>query len=269
MAKLRGIGKGTIAIVAGGALVMATGAALASIPGSDDVIHGCYNTTTGALRVIDASNNQCTATKETAISWNQLGPRGAQGTPGPTGSPGPTGPAGAAGPKGDPGVGDVTAMGSSAYMKCVGARQGALVGPVTLSGYEGSIEVEVAEHSISSPRDLATGQATGKRQHKPFLITKSTDRTTPMFYNAQVSGEILSNCTIKFVRPGGADGLDQYYSVKLTNASIASTAFTKGDARASAGRFGEYEEIGFSYQRIEWTITNGGIMAVDDWVASE
>ena len=51
----------------------------------------------------------------------------------------------------------------------------------------------------------------------------------------------------------------------LTNASVGSLEFKKGDARGGAGRLGEYEEIGFTYQKIEWTITDGGITAQDDW----
>lgn len=36
------------------------------------------------------------------------------------------------------------------------------------------------EQEIVSPRDAASGMATGKRQHKPFTITKELDKSTPM-----------------------------------------------------------------------------------------
>ena len=74
------------AVVAAGALAVA-GIALASIPGQDGMIHGCYNTTNGSLRVVDDSAS-C-KTHETAIQWNQTGPQGPQGVPGPAGPPGP------------------------------------------------------------------------------------------------------------------------------------------------------------------------------------
>jgi len=35
-------------------------------------------------------------------------------------------------------------------------------------------------HEVQSPRDLATGQASGKRMHKPFTITKEWGASTPM-----------------------------------------------------------------------------------------
>lgn len=256
---VRKLGKGSVAMVVGAAVVLSVaGVAVAAIPNSDNVINGCYNSASGALRVIDTSTSQC-GNKETAIAWNQ------QGSPGTPGEAGPAGGQGPAGAQGAPGVGDVTAMGTGAYLKCVGQKQGAFEGPVTDKGFEKSVEVDAADHAIVSPRDAASGQATGKRQHKPFLITKAVDKTTPLFYNALVTNEILTSCTIRFVRPSNTGTADNYYTVKLTNASITSLDFTKGDVRGAAGRLGEYEQIGFTYQKIEWTITAGGITAQDDW----
>ena len=34
-------------------------------------------------------------------------------------------------------------------------------------------------HEIKSPRDLASGQATGKRMHKPFTVTKEWSASSP------------------------------------------------------------------------------------------
>ncbi|MBI3260695.1 MAG: type VI secretion system tube protein Hcp [Ignavibacteriae bacterium] len=34
-------------------------------------------------------------------------------------------------------------------------------------------------YDVKSPRDVATGQASGKRQHKPITITKEFDKTKP------------------------------------------------------------------------------------------
>ena len=33
-------------------------------------------------------------------------------------------------------------------------------------------------------------------------------------------------------------------------------------------KFPEYEEITFTYQRIEWIWTDGGVTAMDDWESS-
>src|SRR5215218_6764963 len=61
-------------------------------------INGCYDKKTGVLRI----SGSCTA-KETAISWNQVGPQGPQGEKGQQGDPGPQGPPGEKGEKGDTG----------------------------------------------------------------------------------------------------------------------------------------------------------------------
>ena len=41
--------------------------------------------------------------------------------------------------------------------------------------------------SIKSPRDSASGLATGKRMHKPMTITKSLDKSSPQLFNLVVS----------------------------------------------------------------------------------
>ena len=58
----------------------------------------------------------------------------------------------------------------------------------------------------------------------------------------------------------------QHYTVKLTNANIASIAFRMpNNKHPDLMRFAEYEEIAFTYQKIEWVWVDGGITAMDDW----
>ena len=94
---------GPVAVVgAAVSLLLAAGVALATIPGSDGVIRGCYARSGGTLRVIDASVTNCKAS-ETALSWNVGGPAGPAGAAGPAGPAGPPGADGAAGPAGPAG----------------------------------------------------------------------------------------------------------------------------------------------------------------------
>ncbi len=82
----------TMAGVALAAAVLAgTGTALASIPGSDGVIHGCYLVKDGTLRVIDTDAGQSCVKGEKGLSWNQAGPQGPAGPAGPQGDPGLSG----------------------------------------------------------------------------------------------------------------------------------------------------------------------------------
>jgi hypothetical protein len=62
-------------------VALAAGAAYASIPDGSGVIHGCYDKTTGQLRVTDTETGtpkRCTP-KELALDWNQKGPQGPPG----------------------------------------------------------------------------------------------------------------------------------------------------------------------------------------------
>ena len=64
-------------------------AAVNSIPGPSGVFTGCYNKTSGALRVIDPSRGQHCAASEARVTWNQ---QGQTGPAGPIGRQGPAGP---------------------------------------------------------------------------------------------------------------------------------------------------------------------------------
>lgn len=85
-----GIGAGAVVGLAGVAVVSA------SIPDASGVIHGCYRTNNGTLRIIDSASQTC-AGNEAALTWNQTGPQGPAGATGPQGPAGPQGPQGPAG----------------------------------------------------------------------------------------------------------------------------------------------------------------------------
>jgi hypothetical protein len=55
--------------------------------GGGGVIHGCYKSQNGQLRLIDPATDSCRPS-ETPISWSQTGPQGPPGPPGPQGPPG-------------------------------------------------------------------------------------------------------------------------------------------------------------------------------------
>jgi hypothetical protein len=55
--------------------LVAAGVAVATIPDSSGIIHGCYQTNSGNLRVVDNGVQGCRPS-ETVISWNAVGPRG-------------------------------------------------------------------------------------------------------------------------------------------------------------------------------------------------
>jgi hypothetical protein len=94
---------------------VAAAVALGAIPDSNGVIHGCYTTATGSLRVVNASS-ECFVT-ETALDWGQQGPPGATGAQGPAGADGVQGATGAQGPQGLIGPSDAFASSTVRAMR--------------------------------------------------------------------------------------------------------------------------------------------------------
>lgn len=164
-------------------------------------------------------------------------------------------------------------MALNAYLKLKGQIQGEIKGSVTQKGREGKIMVIAVSHEIVSPRDSASGQATGKRQHKPFVITKELDKSTPLLYSALVNNENITSWELQHftAQTGGSGGVGvekNHYTVKLTNAKIVDIkSIILNNKNPELTRYAEYEEIAFTYQKIEWLWVLGGITASDDWEA--
>lgn len=89
---------------------------------------------------------------------------------------------------------------------------------------------------VVAPRDAASGLATGKRQHKPFVITKTVDKSSPKLAEACAKGTVL-----KEVEVGGPD-----VSYKLTDAIITSIQPSSGGDRPM-------ESLSLNYTKIEMT----------------
>jgi type VI secretion system secreted protein Hcp len=149
----------------------------------------------------------------------------------------------------------------NAYLVLKGQKQGAIKGSVTQKGREGAIKIEMASHEIVSPRDAASGLPTGKRQHKPFVITKKIDKSTPLLNSMLVNNENIPEWKLEVYDSQGGKTDQHVYTVKLTNANIASIKMVTDDDGSLR------EVITFTYQKIEWTWVDGGIMAMDDWEA--
>jgi type VI secretion system secreted protein Hcp len=207
---------------------------------ADAPVRACMKKATGAVRLVSAT--AACAADETLVTWSRTGATGLRG---------PTGPVGPAGQNGQNG-----------YLRCTG-----IDGEATAPGYAKSIEVLSWSHSIVSPRDPASGQATGKRQHKPMTITKELDKSTPLLFSRLISNATIPFCVVTFLHTFPNGTAEPYMTITLTNAHVAGVDETKGDTRLATERhLGEYEEVSFTYQKITWEAI-GGITAEDDWEA--
>lgn len=162
-------------------------------------------------------------------------------------------------------------MALNAYLRLKGQKQGDIKGSVTQKGREGHIAVIAVSHGIASPRDAASGQATGKRMHKPLVITKEIDRSSPLLMNALVNNENVTAFSLEFYHPsiggsvgGGAEKV--FYKIELTNARVSAIeTMMDNNTHPDLVKYAPYETVAFTYQKITWTYVDGGITATDDW----
>jgi type VI secretion system secreted protein Hcp len=121
------------------------------------------------------------------------------------------------------------------YIKLSGSRQGDFKDDSSNPGRVGWIKGLDFQLHLDSPRDQATGQASGKRIWKPIVIIKEWDAASPQLLQALATNELLS-VLIEFESklPDGSEGT--YYSVHLTDAAVT-------ELRQYIGRHGEAVDL--------------------------
>ena len=164
-------------------------------------------------------------------------------------------------------------MALNAYLKLAGAVHGQIKGGSIQKGREQQIVVIGYNHEIISPRDAATGQATGKRQHLPLTIIKEIDKSSPLLLSALATNEKMTDFQLRFYTSGRTSG-----RVGATGAEVNHFTITLQDATISAIKSimlnnkvpeflkrNEYEEISFVYKTITWLWTEGNLESSDEW----
>lgn len=166
-----------------------------------------------------------------------------------------------------------TALVSSAqitmYAHIKGQKSGEIKGSVTTKGLEGWIECTAFSTQDISSRDQLTGMATGKKQHKPIVITTQFDNASPLLLNSLYTNENLAEVVIKFFKPG-ANGIEtNIATITLTNASIAQIdqSVEKPAATSAVEKDRPYTfKISLTYQKIEYMQgASGNTTASDTW----
>jgi type VI secretion system secreted protein Hcp len=224
------------AIVGGLAVAGGVGAALAYAATNDGGSITACVAKDGTPRLV-ATGTAC-KDAESTVTWAIQGPAGPQGTKGEQGP---------AGPSGD----TLTVIGNV-------AMQGH--GGVAIKGGDGTqltMAVLKFEQGIVSPRDVASGLATGKRQYKPIMIVKRVDASTPRLLQACATNETLP--VVQFVYHPSSASADQL-RVTLTDAACADLTDTTAGAE-------EIETIHFTFSKIEVEHLIGKTTFQDDWTA--
>jgi type VI secretion system secreted protein Hcp len=155
------------------------------------------------------------------------------------------------------------------YMTAVGTTQKSLKGESTRTAHKAKAPCISFEYAVTSPRDVATGLASGKRQHKPVIVTKELGASTPQLFQACVTNEVLTSVLFEFIHTTAEGKEEIYYTIKLTNATISSVRqFTAEAAKhEETAATHELEEISFTFQKLDMEHTVAKTAATDDWNA--
>lgn len=150
------------------------------------------------------------------------------------------------------------------FCTVVGTVQGAFQADPATRASPTQIAVYSLTQELTVPFDAATGQSTGKRQHSPLTIVKELDKSSPQFFTAAATNEVLKSVTCTLYRNSFNGQTRAYFKIALTNATIVEIR-DSGNGVNGAVQGDERERIAFSYQKIELTDLDSNTTAVDDW----
>ncbi len=121
-------------------------------------------------------------------------------------------------------------------------------------------------YQVVSPRDVATGQASGKRQHSAIVITKEWSAASPQLFEALTTNEVLRTVLIEFVQTSRMGVEEVYQSIKLANAAVSAIRMHLNEPRPGETPDNRpLEDVSFTFQRIEMENKVGKTTAMDDW----
>jgi len=111
-----------------------------------------------------------------------------------------------------------------------------------IDGVAGTIEVDSFSWGVSTSRDSASGQATGKRQYQPIIIKKTYDKSSPLLFRAAADGTHIKSVTLTSPPTSGAPA----YKVVFQDVMVSSFQ-QQGDAGSPPS-----ENVSFTYQKISF-----------------
>ena len=147
------------------------------------------------------------------------------------------------------------------YVTIEGSKQGRFKGESAREKMKDKLEALTFAYEVTSPRDVATGQASGKRRHSPITFTKQWGAASPQLFQAAVTNELLKTVLFEFLRTN-QDGQEQVFqTVKLTSATISDLKRTLDEHTPEGAR--GIDQVALVFQKIEITDTAGKTTASD------
>jgi type VI secretion system secreted protein Hcp len=157
-------------------------------------------------------------------------------------------------------------MALTSYLTLEGQSSGSIEGDCTQSGREKTILVYGVNHSVTIPRDDFTGQPTGQVQHKPLIITKKYDPSSPLLQQMLSTGERTKKWQLDYYQINDKGQEELYYQVQLENAIVVQIDHIKHNVQdPSLKQFHDMEDVYFTYEKITWSHKVANKEASHDW----
>jgi type VI secretion system secreted protein Hcp len=135
-------------------------------------------------------------------------------------------------------------MAFEAYLTLKGATQGSFNGSSTKGRHAGSIAIRDFSFGLESPVDVHSGGATGRRQHKPVVITREVDSASPLLFQALVTNEVFHDAAFEFVSGINGGKHHSIHTIDLINGKIVRITHSPN----SGGK--RHEKITFDYEHV-------------------
>jgi type VI secretion system secreted protein Hcp len=160
-------------------------------------------------------------------------------------------------------------MAFQAYVKIKGTKQGQFKGDGVQRAGHDAITVLRFVSGATAPRDVATGQASGKRQWQPIRITKEWGAASPQLLLALTTNEVLPSVVFEFYRTDKAGKEQLHYRITLHDAIVSSITSVL-DLTASSGANAPYaghelEDVEFTFRSIMVEDLADKMTASDNW----
>lgn len=149
------------------------------------------------------------------------------------------------------------------YATVTGSRQGAFNGETLSTKLPNKIPGVAFSYAVLE----AEGTGTARPRQQPVLFTKLWGASSPQFYEAAYTGEVLSSVLFEFYLPlsDGVESLD--HTILLTNATVSlsrqSVHAGQHDGPLIDTRY--LHEIAFRFEKIEIVSLTGHTEAHGQW----
>jgi type VI secretion system secreted protein Hcp len=215
-----------VGVIAGGAAL-----AVAGVPDTGGVIHGCFTVDSGGapkpppnFYVIDPGAGQSCKTGERTLDWSAQGPSGPQG------------------PRGLAGRGLTI---NTPLIKPTSH----VIGHIVVGSAKHRFGSDILGLSIaSSGTGGGSGAGAGKVHINEFTIQKKTDKASPLFFKNCVAGAHYKKVTLTMRKAGGSSNTSGKPYLVYTFSTVFTTSFQQDSS--GKGKSKPVESISFNFEKV-------------------